>query len=83
MYKYLKFIAFFFVIFNSSTLLAEPFLSPHSPFMRHEIRLLQDYGFINSNINTWPLNLGGMNSGNAKGNWTHDLLGGKLKSESR
>jgi hypothetical protein len=83
MYKYLKLLAFFFVIFNSSTLLAEPFLSPHSPFMRHEIRLLQDYGFINSNINTWPLNLGGMNSGNAKGNWTHDLLGGKLKSESR
>ena len=83
MYKHLKFLAFFFVTFNGSTLLAEPFLSPHDPFLRHEIRLLQDYGFINSNINTWPLNLGGLSTEEGKNNWNHDLLGEKLKSESR
>ena len=83
MYKHLKFLAFFFVTFNGSILLAEPFLSPHDPFLRHEIRLLQDYGFINSNINTWPLNLGGLSTEEGKNNWNHDLLGEKLKSESR
>lgn len=62
---------------------AEPFLAPEDPFLRHEIRLLQDYGSIHSTISTWPLSLGGIShklEGN-KNEWSHDMLGETLSRE--
>ena len=62
---------------------AEPFLSPRYPFLRHEIRLLQDGRSLDSTINTWPINLGGLNSEKNKQEWSHDLLGDKIQRENR
>ena len=62
---------------------AEPFLAPHNPFLRHEIRLLQDEGILNSTINSWPLNLGGLKSEKNDQQWGHDLLGDKMQRENR
>ena len=62
---------------------AEPFLAPHNPFLRHEIRLLQDEGILNSTINSWPLNLGGFKSEKNDQQWGHDLLGDKMQRENR
>ena len=73
----------FVVILTSYFLGAEPFLSPHDPFLRHEIRLLQDEGSLNSNINNWPLNLGGLRSKKNRHSWNHDLLGNTIKKENR
>ena len=64
-------------------LFAEPFLSPHDPFLRHEIRLLQDGRSLDSTINTWPINLGGLNSEKNEQGWGHDLLGDKIQRENR
>ena len=61
---------------------SEPFLSPHDPFIRHELRLLQDHGNLNSTINSWPINLGGLRKNEVKNSWTHDLLGEILRKES-
>ena len=83
MCKKSKILTLFVVLFKCSQLFAEPFFSPHYPFFRHELRLLQDYGSINSNINKWPLNLGGLNAVKGKNNWNKYLMGQKLKSESR
>ena len=62
---------------------ADPFLAPHNPFLRHEIRLLQDEGILNSTINSWPLNLGGFKSEKNDQQWGHDLLGDKMQRENR
>ena len=59
-YNFVLTILAFFPLPAGLSLLAEPFLAPHDPFLRHEIRILQDYGVLNSTLNSWPLNLGGM-----------------------
>ena len=79
---------FYIVIFfgltkNYFNLGAEPFLSPHNPFLRHEIRLLQDGESLDEIMNTWPLNLGGLSVENNQQNWGHDLLGDEIRRESR
>ena len=74
-----KIIVSFIAIFISFYLGAEPFLSPHDPFLRHEIRLLQDEGSLNSTINNWPLNLGGLRSEKNQHSWNHDLLGNTIQ----
>ena len=63
---------------------AEPFLAPEDPFLRHEIRLLQDYGSIHSTISTWPLSLGEISRqfDDKKNRWGHNLLGITLSRES-
>jgi len=78
-----KIIFSFIAIFISFYLRAEPFLSPHDPFLRHEIRLLQDEGSLNSTINNWPLNLGGLRSEKNQQSWNHDLLGNTIQKENR
>ena len=78
-----KIIVSFIAIFISFYLRAEPFLSPHDPFLRHEIRLLQDEGSLNSTINNWPLNLGGLRSEKNQQSWNHDLLGNTIQKENR
>ncbi|MBT5717414.1 MAG: hypothetical protein HOI70_10925, partial [Opitutae bacterium] len=70
-------------VFISFYLDAEPFLSPHNPFLRHEIRLLQDEGSLDSTINSWPLNLGGLRSEKNQHSWNHDLLENTIRKESR
>ncbi len=70
------------ILFSLNGLLAEPFLSPHDLPLRHEIRLLQDRGVINSTINTWPLNLGGLDNV-YKNNIKHNLLADKISKEQR
>ncbi len=74
---------FFINIFCNYLLNAEPFLAPHDPFLRHEIRLLQDSGSLDSTINTWPFNLGGLKSENKQLSWNHDLLGNTIRRENR
>ena len=70
-------------IFTFFNLRAEPFLSPFDPFLRHEIRLLQDEGSLDSTINSWPLNLGGLRSKKTQHSWDHDLLGKTIREENR
>jgi hypothetical protein len=70
-------------IFTFFNLRAEPFLSPSDPFLRHEIRLLQDEGSLDSTINSWPLNLGGLRSKKTQHSWDHDLLGKTIREENR
>ena len=62
---------------------AEPFLAPDNPFLRHEIRLLQDAGYLSTTTGTWPLSLGGMSQDARKVEWGHDLLAETLARESR
>lgn len=64
---------------------AEPFLAPDDPFLRHEIRLLKDEGYLSATIGTWPLPLGGISQKleDRKAEWGHDLLGVTLDRESR
>ena len=71
-------------VFFASSAIAEPFLSPNDPFIRHEIRLLSDEGELTGLQNTWPLDLGGlsgMRSG-ASVNLPHNLLDDRISFES-
>ena len=77
----LKFLTFF-SLFTGLSLFAEPFLAPHDSFLRHEIRLLQDQGFLDSTLNSWPLNLGGL-SYEMDNNSKHDLFDRTIKRESQ
>lgn len=70
------------LIFTGVHLFAEPFLEPHDNFLRHEIRLLQDNGSLNSTLNSWPINLGGLSLENKTGDWEHSLLENTINSES-
>ena len=49
-----------FFVFSGRVCHAEPFLAPTDPFLRHEIRLLQDHGVLSATTGTWPLSLGGI-----------------------
>lgn len=71
----------FFPLFTGLSLFAEPFLAPHDSFLRHEIRLLQDQGVLDSNLNSWPLNLGGL-SYEMDNNSNYDLFDRTIKRES-
>jgi hypothetical protein len=68
-----------------TSLLGEPFLAPDDPFLRHEIRLLQDHGSLSTTTGTWPLSLGGISQRmeDKEVDWGHDLLGSTLARESR
>jgi len=70
------------LIFTGVHLFAEPFLAPHDNFLRHEIRLLQDNGSLNSTLNSWPINLGGLSLENKTGDWEHSLLENIINRES-
>ena len=71
----LRFFFIYLINFQVPILIfSEPFLSPHDPFIRHELRLLQDHGTLSSTINSWPINLGGLRKNEVKNSWTHDLL---------
>ena len=63
----------------------EPFLAPDDPFLRHEIRLLQDYGGLSATTGTWPLSLGGISQRlrDDRVEWGHDLVGHSISRESR
>lgn len=69
----------------ATSLLGEPFLAPDDPFLRHEIRLLQDYGSLSSMTGTWPLSLGGISQrlDNGQVEWGHDLVGTSIERENR
>ena len=75
---------FLFAFMIGLRLAAEPFLDPTYPFLRHEIRLLKDYGSISGIMGTWPLSLGGLKEGKDDGEiaCNHDLLGKTLARES-
>ena len=68
-----------------TSLIGEPFLAPDDPFLRHEIRLLQDYGGLSATTGTWPLSLGGISQRLKDGEveWGHDLVGHSISRESR
>ena len=72
----------FLLLVTGVHLLAEPFLAPHDNFLRHEIRLLQDNGSLNSTLNSWPINLGGLSLENKTGDWDHSLLENIINRES-
>lgn len=69
----------------ATSLIGEPFLAPDDPFLRHEIRLLQDYGNLSATTGTWPLSLGGISQRLDDGQveWGHDLVGTSIGRESR
>ena len=68
-----------------TSLIGEPFLSPDDPFLRHEIRLLQDYGGLSATTGTWPLSLGGISQRLKDGEveWDHDLVPTTIARESK
>ena len=68
-----------------TSLIGEPFLAPDDPFLRHELRLLQDYGGLSATTGTWPLSLGGISQRLKDGDfeWDHDLIGHTISRESR
>ena len=72
------------VLFLASQLIAEPFLAPNDPFLRHEIRLLGDSEEYTGLQNTWPLDLGGVSGMRAKqsSSLPHNLLGERISVES-
>ena len=57
-----KSLSFILVVFTSIACLAEPFLAPNDPFIRHELRYLSDEGGLDGLQNTWPLDLGGIDA---------------------
>ena len=76
-------IQFLLVLIFSFSVSGEPFLSPQKPFLRHEIRLLQDERIISSCLNTWPYDLGNFYGRNFETSWKHDLLGDTLGKENQ
>ena len=57
-----KVLSLILVSFTSIACLAEPFLAPDDPFIRHEIRYIADEGGLVTLQNTWPYNLGGIDA---------------------
>ena len=68
-----------------TSLIGEPFLSPDDPFLRHEIRLLPDYGNLSATTGTWPLSLGGISQRleDDEVEWGHGLVDYSISRESR
>ena len=73
------------VLFLASQLIAEPFLAPNDPFLRHEIRLLGDSEEYTGLQNTWPLDLGGVSGMRAEqsSSLPHNLLDNRISFESQ
>jgi hypothetical protein len=73
------------VLFLASQLIAEPFLAPNDPFLRHEIRLLGDSGELTGLQNTWPLDLGGVSGMRSEqsSSLPHKLLDDRISLESQ
>ena len=73
------------VLFLGSQLIAEPFLAPNDPFLRHEIRFLGDSGELTGLQNTWPLDLGGLSGMRAEqsSSLPHNLLDDRISLESQ
>jgi hypothetical protein len=71
-------------LFNCFSL-AEPYLSPSDPFIRHEIRLLGDEAELTGLQNTWPLDLGGLSGMRNRFSYDlpHSLLDDRISSESQ
>ena len=57
-----KVLSLILVSLPSIACLAEPFLAPDDPFIRHEIRYIADEGGLDALQNTWPYNLGGIDA---------------------
>jgi hypothetical protein len=57
-----KILSLILVSLTSIACLAEPFLAPDDPFIRHEIRYISDEGGLGALQNTWPYNLGGIDA---------------------
>ena len=76
-------VVLFFIIFAIHAV-AEPYLSPQDPFIRHEIRLLGDSGELTGLQNTWPLDLGGLSGmrTNSSFELPHALLDDRISLES-
>jgi len=72
------------LVFCSAFLLsfAEPFLAPNDPFIRHEIRYLDDESGLDGVQNTWPLNLGGIDAMRIDVDVSSRLLDNRLSTES-
>ena len=81
--KFRKVKSIFLALLFSLSVSGEPFLSPQNPFLRHEIRLLQDERIISSCLNTWPYDLGNFYGRNFETSWKHDLLGDTLGKENQ
>ena len=73
-----------FSVFFVYSAIAEPYLSPNNPFIRHEIRLLADEGELNSLLNTWPLDLGALSGmrNDSLDKLPHALLDERISQES-
>ena len=88
MYEYLRNFAGLFCLAVSfvfpSFVLAEPYLSPNDPFIRHEIRLLGDMDDLSGLQNSWPLDLGGLVGMRADSSvdLPHFLLDKRISQES-
>ena len=79
-----KVLSLILVSLPSIACLAEPFLAPDDPFIRHEIRYIADEGGLGTLQNTWPYNLGGIDAMQA-GTDVHvfsNLLNERLSNES-
>ncbi len=62
----------------------EPFVAPHDPFFRHELLLLGDSDEISGMRNSWPVDLGALETISSEGRLrnSHRVLRSKLSSES-
>jgi len=72
------------LIASAFQVIAEPYLSPNNPFIRHEIRMLGDSGALTGLQNTWPLDLGGLSGMSAEQSslLPHNLLDNRISLES-
>jgi len=72
------------LIASAFQVIAEPYLSPNNPFIRHEIRMLGDSGALTGLQNTWPLDLGGLSGMSAEqsSSLPHNLLDNRISLES-
>ena len=79
-----KVLSLILVSFTSIACLAEPFLAPDDPFIRHEIRYIADEGGLGTLQNTWPLNLGGLDAMRTSSDVeiSSTLLNDRLSNES-
>jgi hypothetical protein len=70
--------------FPAFTSIAEPYLFPTDPFIRHEIRMLGDSGELTGLQNTWPLDLGGVSGMRVEqsSSLPHNLLDDRISLES-
>jgi len=78
------FLTSIFLFLFAYKVFAEPYLAPHDPFIRHEIRLFGDRDGFTGLQNSWPLDLGGisMMKSNTSEDLPHNLLDERISKES-